>query len=100
MVKTKHEVMNTVLSLLTQLASDWEYDGEINADTYLFSELGFQSLDAVVLGNSLQERYSQPIPYADLLAEIGQREFNDITVGEWVEFTFRHLKSDKSGAGP
>ncbi len=100
MVKTKQEVMNTVLSLLAQLASDWEYDGEINADTYLFSELGFQSLDAVVLGNSLQERYGQPIPYADLLAEIGQREFNDVTVGEWVDFTFRHLKGDASGAGP
>ncbi len=91
-MKTRHEVMQEVLSLLAQLASDWEYDGEITEETYLFADLGFQSLDAVVLGNSLQERFGKPIPYADLLAEIGQREVQDVTIGEWVEFTYRHLQ--------
>jgi acyl carrier protein len=97
-VITQQTVGEQVLALMTQLAGDWEYDGEITMQTYLFSELGFQSLDAVVLGNTLQERYGQPIPYADLLADIGRRTFNDITVGEWIDFTYRHLAARGNGA--
>lgn len=91
MTVTKQEITAHILNLLRQLAGDWEFDGEITADTLLFTELGFQSLDAVVLGNSLQDYYGQVIPYADLLASIGQREANDVTVGEWVDFTYQHL---------
>ena len=90
---TKPEVTNKVLVLLDQLASDWEYEEEITAETYLFSELGFQSLDAVVLGNALQEEYGQPLPYTELLSDIGQRTVNDVAVGEWIEFTYRHLSN-------
>jgi acyl carrier protein len=88
---SKQTVMADIVELLAQLASDWEYDGAIDAQTLLFSDLGFQSLDAVILGNSLQERYGRVIPYADLLAAIGERPLTDVTVGEWVEFTYRHL---------
>ncbi len=94
---TQQAVSQEVLALMTQLAGDWEYDGEISMDTYLFSELGFQSLDAVILGNTLQERYAKPIPYSELLADIGQRSFNDVTVGEWVNFTYRHLAPQPNG---
>ncbi len=98
--RTKQEIMNEVLHLLIQLARDWEFEGEIHAGTRLFSDLGFQSLDAVVLGNSLQERLGQPIPYGELLTEIGRRPFNDVTVGEWVDFTWKHLEGNSSGAAP
>lgn len=96
---TQQTVREQVLALMTQLAGDWEYAGEITLQTYLFSELGFQSLDAVVLGNTLQEQYGQPIPYADLLADIGRRTFNDVTVGEWIDFTYRHVAPQTNGAG-
>jgi acyl carrier protein len=96
--RTKQEIMDEVLSLLTQLASDWEFEGEIRAETRLFADLGFQSLDAVVLGNSLQERLGRSIPYGELLTEIGRRPINDVTVGEWVDFTWRHLQDRSPGA--
>ena len=91
MTITKQEIAAHMLDLLKQLAGDWEFDGEITTNTFLFTELGFQSLDAVVLGNSLQEHYGQVIPYADLLAALGQRASHDVTVGEWVDFTYQHL---------
>lgn len=87
----KQEVSDKVFALLQQLANDWEYDGEIGLETYLFSELGLQSLDVVILGNTLQEHFGQPIPFADLLADIGRRSFNDSTVSEWIDFTHTHL---------
>lgn len=86
-MKTKTEIQEMIFALLTQLAEDWEYSEEITTETYLFSELGFQSLDAVILGNSLQEQLDQPIPYSDLLIDIGQRSLQDVTIGEWVDFT-------------
>lgn len=88
----RDDVMEHVVRLLSQLATDWEYSGTITPETLLFTDLGFQSLDAVVLGNSLQEHFGKPIPYADLLADIGQRQFNDVTVGEWVQFTYDNLQ--------
>lgn len=94
---TREDVQNKILTLLTQLSSDWEFGGEISTDMYFFSELGFQSLDAVVLGNTLQEQYGKPIPYAELLADIGQRTFNDITVGEWIDYTYLHLTNGVEG---
>lgn len=81
------------MRLLEQLSEDWDYDEEITGATWLFSDLGFQSLDAVVLGNTLQERFGRPIPFADLLVDIGQRSVNDVTVDEWVDFTTKSLQS-------
>lgn len=95
---TKSEIAEIVIALLAQLASDWDYDGAITPQTHLFSDLGFQSLDAVVLGNSLQERLGQPIPYADLLATLGQQQVQDVTVGEWIDFTWSHLADDPARA--
>ena len=99
MTVTKAEVRYHILQLLARLAGDWEYGEEITSDTLLFRDLGFQSLDAVVLGNSLQEHYGQMIPYADFLAGIGQRKINDVTVGEWMDFTYQHVCDERLAAG-
>lgn len=88
---SKPEVLDYVLNLLRELAEDWDYEGEIVEDTLLFRGLNLQSLDVVVLGNSIVEHYNAPIPYADFLADIGLRELNDVSVSEWVEFTHAHL---------
>lgn len=93
----RQEISDKIFALLQQLANDWEYEGEIGPETYLFSELGLQSLDVVILGNTLQEHFGRAIPYADLLADIGRRSFNDSTVGEWIEFTHMHLAAAQAG---
>ena len=59
---TRNDVWEAnTISLLEQLAEDWDFGEEITGDTLLFTDLGFQSLDAVILGN-LQERFGRPIP--------------------------------------
>ena len=52
--------------------------------------LGFESLDLVVLGTSIQERYGR-LPFAEFLADIGQRPEKDVTVGELVAFVCDNL---------
>jgi acyl carrier protein len=85
------DVMADVLSLLNQLARDWEYFGEITPETFLFADLGFESIDAVVLASFIQEHYKQQFPFPQFLAELGQREVKDIRLGELVEFIRGHL---------
>lgn len=91
---TKEEILDYVLVLLKQLAEDWDFEGDITPETLLFRGLNLQSLDVVVLGNSMVEHYNSPIPYADFLAEVGQKEFNDVSVQEWVNFTYENLKGN------
>jgi len=83
--------MAEVLSLLIQLAGDWEYSGEISPETFLFADLGFESIDAVVLASHVQEHYQRQLPFPELLAELGRREIKDMRVGELVEFIHYHL---------
>jgi acyl carrier protein len=88
---SQEQIFADLLALLDGLSDDWEYSGEISLETYLFSDLGFESIDAVALGTALEEYYAQALPFAEFLAEIGQREQQDIRVGDLVEFIHKSL---------
>jgi acyl carrier protein len=68
-----------------------EYSGIIGPEMRLFADLGLASIDAVVLGEALQAHYGRPLPFGDLLAELGRRTDRDLTVGELVGFLYRNL---------
>jgi acyl carrier protein len=74
------------------------YADGIHPETRLFRDLGFESLDAVVLGTAIQERYQRPMPFAELLADIGQRPVPELTVGELVSFVQLHVSQRTVGA--
>ena len=93
MIASQSQVMAEVLEMLGQLARDWEYSGAITAETWLFEDLAFESLDIVVLGASLQEKYGMHMPFAEFLVEVGQREVRDISVGELVEFVQQQIEN-------
>jgi acyl carrier protein len=78
-------VLGDVLALMGELAGDWEYEGELTAETGLFGDLGFESLELVILGSSLQERYGQ-LPFAEFLTMIGLQGKKDVSIGELVRF--------------
>lgn len=100
MVVTDAQVLDDVLALMSQLAGDWEYSGTITPETCLIADLGLESLDLVVLGTSIQRRYGR-LPFAEFLAEIGQRpvEERDVSVGELVAFVCRHRDGAGGGGG-
>lgn len=84
-------VLAAVLETLDELSGDWEYDGEITPDTRFIADLGVESLEIVVLGTLLQQRYGV-LPFARFLEEIGEREpaERDLTVRELVAFVCEH----------
>ena len=91
MTQVDAQVLAEVLAMVTELAGDWEYDGEISPDSYFLADMGLESLDLVVLGTVVQQRYGR-LPFAEYLAEIGQRpvEERDVTVAELVGFICEH----------
>jgi acyl carrier protein len=93
-------IMADVLNLLKELARDWEYSGEITPDTFLFADLGFESIDAVILASFVQEHYGRPFPFPQLLADIGKRKVRDLRISELVSFIYEHLEATPAGVLP
>lgn len=68
-----------------------EYDGPIGRDTRFFADLGLASIDAVVLGETLESHYGRKLPFGELMADLGQRTDRDIKIGELADFLLRYL---------
>jgi acyl carrier protein len=63
----------------------------IDEETRFFADLGLASIDAVVLGEVLQQHYRRSLPFNDLMAEIGRRTDRDLSIGELISFLHVHL---------
>ncbi len=87
---TRGQVEEYILTKLVELSQDWDSDSEIGESALIFSQLGFESLDAVVLGVAIQEHFGQPLPFSELLAELGEQR-RDLSVGELIDFVHRNL---------
>jgi hypothetical protein len=98
MVVDDAHVLDEVLSMMNQLAGDWEYGGTITPNTCLLADLRLESLDLVVIGTSIQKRYGR-LPFSEFLAEIGQRPVadRDVSIGELVAVVCRHRTRAPSG---
>jgi acyl carrier protein len=68
-----------------------EYSGPIGRETRFFADLGLASIDAVVLGETLESHFGRRIPFGELMAELGQRPDRDIRLGELADFLHRHV---------
>ena len=84
-MKTSDDIVVDLASLLGNFQGR-EYSGPIGRDTLFFADLGFSSIDAVVLGEQLQTMYGQQLPFHEFLAEAAQRNAQDIAVGELADF--------------
>lgn len=87
---SESEIMDDLAGILADFGGR-EYSGPIGPETRFFRDLGLASIDAVVLGERLQERYGRPLPFGELLAEVGGREDRDLSMGELASFLSRHL---------
>lgn len=92
---------STLLADLTEILGDFhgrEYSGPIVPETRFFADLGLASIDAVVLGERLEDYYGRRLPFGELLAELGQRTDRDLSVAELVAFLREHLAGEPERA--
>ena len=91
MSQTREEVLNYVLQTVQNLCQDWDYADPVGPESLLFTGLGLESLDAVVLCTAIQEHYHQTqMPFAELLSDIGQKQ-RDLSIAELAGFVHTHL---------
>jgi acyl carrier protein len=64
----------------------------IHPATRFFADLGLASIDAVVLGEAIQARFGQRIPFELLLADLGRRVQRDLEINELIAFLQSHLR--------
>jgi len=70
-----------------------EYSCDIGPDTCFFADLGLASIDAVVLGETLEEHYGRKLPFHLFMADLGRRAVRDIKLGDLVAFLHQHLNA-------
>jgi acyl carrier protein len=88
--RPEQQIQDDLVRVLGAMGSG-DYSRPIGPETRLFADLGLASIDAVVLGESLQKFYGRSLPFGDLMAELGRRDDRDLKVGELVGFLRRHL---------
>jgi acyl carrier protein len=85
---TRAELLADIAAILGSFGGR-DYLGTITPETRLFADLGLASIDAVVLGETLQEHFGRPLPFGDLMADLGRRAERDMSVGEVADFLHR-----------
>jgi acyl carrier protein len=97
---TREEILAYLLETVEKLCQDWDYADAVSADSLLFTGLGLESLEAVVLCTSIQDHYNHTVmPFAELLAEIGQKQ-RDLSIAELADFVYTHLNTAAGKAEP
>lgn len=92
-VRTVDELMGDLEDVLRNFHGR-EFSGPIGPDTWFFADLGLASIDAVVLGEALEERYGRKLPFGELMGELGGRADRDVQLGEFVDFLYRNLNAN------
>jgi acyl carrier protein len=85
--------LDYILGILQEASRDWDYTRPVDSNSLLFTELGFESLDAVVLATKIQEHYGRQMPFAELFAELGRTQ-RDLSIAELAEFVDTSLGAE------
>lgn len=85
MTKTSAQVQADLARLLANF-NGHEYSAPISPETLFFADLGLASIDAVLLGETLEQRYGQKFPFGPFLSGLAKRGARDISVGELAVF--------------
>jgi acyl carrier protein len=85
-----NSIADSVKDILNKMMANMDYDEEIRPSTWLVADLGFESIDIVVLGTTIQQQLNDNLPFTEYLSQIGQREIRDISFDELVAFVETH----------
>lgn len=93
---TREAVIATLIALLNEMSADWDrgLSGEIGPETLLGRDLGFSSMDLVMLVVEIEQAYHpHNFPFEDLFAPDGQY-VEDVDVATVAGFLCRHLPEE------
>ena len=83
-------IEESIKDILHKMMANMDFDEEIHPSTWLVADLGFESIDIVVLGTTIQQQIDEKLPFTEYLSQVGQREIRDISFDELVAFVQTH----------
>lgn len=89
-------VLQDVIRMVEEVATAWDHDfgDALGPQTRLVAELGFESMDIVMLLVAIEGQYQrQNLPF-DRLLTVGGQYVTDLRIGEIVDFLVRHLGNE------
>jgi acyl carrier protein len=89
-VPSRTEILDELINILSDQIGI-RFSSPIDEKTRIFADLGLASIDAVVLSETLQKHYDRPLPFNELMAQIGRRTERDLSIGELIAFLKDHL---------
>jgi len=94
---TREQIAADLEKIFRDTMGDWEYSGEIKAETRLFADLGLESIDMVALGASIEEHYRRTFPFAQWLSQLRDQQVDDIRVNDVIQFLHDNMNSSLTG---
>ena len=89
MTTTDTTVIDEVAAMIGEVLGEPEVSADITPDTLFQEDLGFESLDIVLLGNQLVARYGDAINFPVFLSTLSIDEIIGLRVGDLVD----HIRS-------
>ena len=80
--------LQKLIALLEDFTQDWDsdFEGEMNADTKLLADLGFESIDIIQLVVAIQEEIlKRKLSFDRLLMKDG-RYVDDLSIGQIADY--------------
>lgn len=89
----KRDLEQETIAILKDITKDWDsgFDGGITADTKIVGDMGFESIDVVILVTAIETHFNRrDLPFENLLMTEG-RYVDDLSVREIAAFLAQHV---------
>lgn len=90
-MKTADDILEDLAGILSNFQGR-EYSGKIDRDTRFLADLGFSSIDVVILGEALESHYQTKLPFGAFLSELGKNKVQDVNIGALADFLHQHIQ--------
>lgn len=89
----KRDFEAETIAILKDITKDWDsgFDGGITADTQIVGDMGFESIDVVILVTAIETHFGRrDLPFENLLMTEG-RYVDDLSVRQIAAFLSQHI---------
>lgn len=99
MTPSREQVLRHFIEVLSSIDEDQDPE-DLTEDMFLIGDTSWRSIEIAYIASEIQSHWGRTFPFEKLFEEISARENQDITVGEWVDFVWRHLQEPDAAPEP
>ncbi len=90
-MRTTEDLLAALADVVRQTFPDRDFPEPAELTTRAFADLGFASIDLVVLAERLDAHFGRRLPFGAFLKSLRDRSAEDLELGELVSFLQKHV---------